>query len=142
MGALAPARAIDGAEAAGDTPDHGEQDGEPAQLPRRKIGERQQSLLPCTLGQQESGEEPGDPDGDDRDEQLHDRDPPQAVPLPEREEDRERREREHEDPAEIEARPTPRRKARALNVSPSAGASRLAVVPERVKCRGARRPTR
>ena len=31
---------------------------------------------PRALGQQESGEEPGDPDGDDRDEQLHDRDPP------------------------------------------------------------------
>ena len=73
-----------------------------AQSPRRKIGERQQALLPGTLGEQELGEEPGDPDGDDRDQQLHDRDPPQAVPLPEREEDRERRQREHEDAAEIE----------------------------------------
>ena len=90
------------AKDSGDAPDHGEQDGEPAQLPRRQVGERQQALLSRTPGQQESGEEPGDPDGDDRDQQFHDRDPAQAVPLPEREEDRERGQREDEDAAEVE----------------------------------------
>ena len=58
--------------------------------------------FPRAPGQQEPGEQPGDPHGDDRDQQLHDRDPPQAVPLPERQKYREKGKREHGDPHEVE----------------------------------------
>ncbi len=83
-------------------PERGEQNGEPAQLPRRGVGERQEPLLPAAARKQELGEEPRDPHGDDRDQQLQYRDPAQAVPLPEREEYREKRQREHCNPDKIQ----------------------------------------
>ena len=84
-----------------ETPQMTARDGEPAQLRAGRSANGSRRSSPA-VPEQESGEEPGDPHGDDRDEKFDDRDPAQTMSLPEREEDRERGQREDEDAAEVE----------------------------------------